>query len=81
MSRLVGGEVEQLGFSGVGQVNDAFDIIVHDRRLFTGNPARQPGLIDSMGVFVVAVFAVFVGVGVLRLRLGIDLRDLGFFLE
>ena len=34
-----------------------------------------------MRVFVIAVFAVFVGVGVLRLRLGIDLRDLGFFLE
>ncbi len=34
-----------------------------------------------MRVIVVAIFAVFVGVGVFLLWLGVDLGDLGFFLE
>ena len=42
LARLPGGEVEQLGFVGVGQVNDAFDVLVHGGQLFTSNPKRQP---------------------------------------
>ena len=79
LARLGAGEIVQLGLVGIGQVNDAFDVLVHDRRLFTSNPKRQPNALGLVGVIV--AFAVFVGVGVFRLRFGVNFGDLGFFLK
>ena len=79
LARLGAGEIMQLGLVGIGQVNDAFDVLVHDRRLFTSHPKRQPNARGLVGVIV--AFAVFVRGVVFRLWFGVDFGDLRFFLK